>query len=82
VVPVGSVFSEGAPVLMEALMNRVRNVAPGAEFHTPKWMPIVGALLMAMELDVEVSQGVYETLEASFPAFEEKFGINLKVQQR
>jgi N-acetylglucosamine kinase-like BadF-type ATPase len=79
VVLVGSVFSEGAPVLMEALSSAVRSVRPGAQFRSPEYMPIVGALLMAMDMDEAPNDTVYEALENSFPVFENKYGINLKV---
>ena len=80
VITVGSVFSEGAPVLMESMCDTIQEMSSDVVFQTPEYMPIVGALLMAVEIDSSITKEFYKVLENSFPVYEKKYGITLKVQ--
>ena len=58
----GSVFSEGAPVLHDAMVTTVTNECPKASFVRPKWIPVVGALLLGFEMDGPLVSEMYEHL--------------------
>jgi len=62
VVMAGSVFKGASPVLIDALGTVIQRRCPQAKMVMPVFEPVVGALLLGMELDLEVTESVYQTL--------------------
>lgn len=80
VVMAGSVFKGRSPVLTDALRMVVHRECPGARLVMPIYEPVVGALLLGMELDCQVTDTVYERLSASLAASEATFGVRFKAE--
>ncbi len=78
VVMAGSVFKGSSPVLMDALRLGVHRECPWAVPVMPIFEPVVGALLMGMELDVEISDAVYQNLSDRLIEAEERYGVRFK----
>ncbi|HNR31702.1 MAG TPA: BadF/BadG/BcrA/BcrD ATPase family protein [Candidatus Hydrogenedentes bacterium] len=74
----GSVFKGDSPVLADALRTVVHRECPKAEAVMPAFEPVVGALLMGMELDGAVSDTVYERLAGELAEAERRFDVQLK----
>jgi hypothetical protein len=64
-VTAGSVFKGSSPVLKDCMMARVHEVCPLAKAVTPLFEPVVGALFMALEKDVDMTDSIYENLADS-----------------
>lgn len=69
----GSVFSEGAPVLREAMEEAVLAECGSARFHKPLWSTVVGALLLGYEKDRPILEEVYERLSMSLDESARKY---------
>lgn len=68
VVLAGSVFKGRGPLLIETVKETIRPVAAKAEVITPKYEPVVGSLLLALEeAGIEVNGTVEARLDASVP---------------
>lgn len=78
VVMAGSVFQGRSPVLVDALRIVVHRECPGARMVMPIYEPVVGALLLGMELDCTVTDTCYEQLSASLERSEAKYGVRFK----
>ncbi len=78
VVMAGSVFKGDSPVLADAMRTVIHRECPDAEAVVPVFEPVVGALLMGMELDMAVSDAVYENLVRQLAEAERSFGVKLK----
>lgn len=78
VVMAGSVFQGKSPVLVDALTVVVHRECPGARLVMPIYEPVVGALLLGMELDCTVTDACYEQLSASLERSEAKYGVRFK----
>ena len=75
VVLTGSVFKGRSPVLQDALALSLRRECPEATLVRAAFEPVVGALLLALEIDQPVSDACYDALSASIFEAEEKFGV-------
>jgi N-acetylglucosamine kinase-like BadF-type ATPase len=78
VVMAGSVFKGMSPVLVDALAVVVHRECPGARLVMPIYEPVVGALLLGMELDCTLTDRCYEQLSASLEESELKYGVRFK----
>lgn len=74
----GSVFKGRSPVLRDALGETLRQACPNATLVRAAFEPVVGALLMAMEIDGPVPDEQYDVLAASVAAAERQYGITLR----
>lgn len=78
VVMAGSVFKGRSPVLADTMRAVIHRECPDARTVMPIFEPVVGALLLGMELDMQVTDEVYETLSRELDAAAERFGVKLK----
>ncbi|MFO7974760.1 MAG: BadF/BadG/BcrA/BcrD ATPase family protein [Candidatus Hydrogenedentota bacterium] len=74
-VTAGSVFKGNSPVLKDYMMARIHEVCPLATAVTPIYEPVVGALLMALETDVDMSNSMYENLTDSLRNAEKRYKV-------
>lgn len=74
----GSVFKGKSPVLADAMKSSVRHVCPYAVPVEALFEPVVGALLMGMELDLTVTEERYAALSEALAAAESRYAIKLK----
>ena len=77
VVMAGSVFKGKSPVLMNAFCTELHRVSPMAQPIMPRFEPVVGTLLMGMELVLKISDSVYANLTQSLRATEASSSIRL-----
>ena len=80
VVMAGSVFKGSSPVLVDAMRTVIHRVCPEAQTAMPIFEPVVGALLMGMELDVTVTEQVYENLSRELDAAENRYQVRFKTE--
>ncbi|MCF6284269.1 MAG: hypothetical protein L3K26_03660 [Candidatus Hydrogenedentes bacterium] len=80
VVMAGSVFKGQSPVLVDALQMGVHRECPGARLVMPIYEPVVGALLLGMELDCTVTDVVYDQLSRSLVESELTYGVRFKTE--
>jgi len=78
VVMAGSVFKGSSPVLVDAMRTRIHRECPGARLVMPAFEPVVGGLLLGMELDAGTSEAVYDTLGAELGRAEERYQVRFK----
>jgi len=78
VVMAGGVFKGSSPVLVDAMQTVIHRACPKARTVMPIFEPVVGALLMGMELDVTVTEAVYQTLSAELLDAEKRYGVNFR----
>jgi len=68
VVLAGSVFKGEGPLMLDVVKDVVRQVAPKAKVITPRYEPVVGALMLALEAaGVGIEGEVERRLDASVP---------------
>ncbi len=80
VVATGSVFKGISPVLTDAMTTKVHRECPNARPVRALFEPVVGALLLGIELDVPMTEDRYDVLSKSLEAAEARFGILFKAQ--
>ena len=80
VVMAGSVFKGRSPVLVDAMRTVIHRVCPGAKTVMPVFEPVVGALLMGMELDIAVTEDIYETLSRELELAEHRYQVRFKTE--
>ena len=78
VVMAGSVFKGRSPVLADALRTVFHRQCPKARAVMPVFEPVVGALLLGMELDMVVTEEVYSTLSRELVEAEERHQVKFK----
>ena len=78
VVMAGSVFKGISPVLVDALSTVVHRECPKARMVMPLYEPVVGTLLLGMELDQPVTETVYNTLSAGLAQAEQRYAVRFK----
>jgi len=78
VVMAGSVFKGSSPVLVDAMRAGIHRSCPQARTVMPMFEPVVGALLMGMELDVEVTEDVYQNLSENLMKAEKRYQVSFK----
>ncbi len=80
VVTTGSVFKGVSPVLMDAMTTRIHRECPDARPVRALYEPVVGALLLGMELDAPMTEKKYQTLDKALEEAERRFGLSFKAQ--
>jgi N-acetylglucosamine kinase-like BadF-type ATPase len=80
VVMAGSVLKGSSPVLVDAMRMTVHQECPRARTVMPIFEPVVGTLLLGMELDHDLTEDVYENLSAQLLAAEERYGIRFRAE--
>jgi hypothetical protein len=78
VVMAGGVFKGSSPVLVDAMRTVIHRECPGARTVIPVFEPVVGALLMGLELDIMVSEEAYEALSRDLLAAEQRYQVKFK----
>ena len=64
----GGVLRHPSPILRDALVGRVREAAPRAHAIQSRFEPVVGAVLLALELArIDIDAALLEQLETSLP---------------
>ncbi len=74
----GSVFKGKSPVLADAMKSSVRQVCPDAAPVEALFEPVVGALLLGMELDLTVTEEGYAALSEALAVAETHYAIKFK----
>lgn len=68
VVLAGSVFKGKGPLLIDTVKETIRPIAPKAHVITPRYEPVVGALMLALEeAGVEINGEVEANLDSTVP---------------
>lgn len=80
VVMTGSVFKGTSPVLRDAMTTRIHRECPGARTVQALFEPVVGALLLGMELDAPMTEDKYAVLEASLEQASKRFELTFKAE--
>jgi len=80
VVMAGGVFKGTSPVLADAMLTVIHRWCPRAATVMPAFEPVVGALLLGMELDIEVTSEVYETLTRGLSEAERRYEVAFKTE--
>ncbi len=78
VVMTGSVFKGTSPVLVDAMSARVHRECPDARLVRALFEPVVGALLLGLELDAPMDEDKYAVLSESLREAEKRFGVPFK----
>ncbi|MBI1317577.1 MAG: hypothetical protein GC168_01330 [Candidatus Hydrogenedens sp.] len=78
VVMAGSVFKGRSPVLRDAMAARIHRTCPEARLVMPIYEPVVGAVLLGLELDVTMSEEAYARLGQSLESLGVKHGVSFK----
>lgn len=78
VVMTGSVFKGISPVLIDAMTTRVHRECPNARPVRALFEPVVGALLLGMELDAPMTEARYAILSDSLDKAEQRFGLSFQ----
>lgn len=77
VVMAGSVFKGRSPVLKDAMQTIIHRECPAARLIMPRFEPVVGTLLLGMELDQVIDSAIYESLARALKRAESLYGIRL-----
>ena len=80
VVMAGSVFKGSSPALKEAMQAVIHRACPRAELVTPEFEPVVGALIMAYEIDDAVSDSMYTRLDSSLARAASLYNVPFKTR--
>ena len=80
VVMAGSVFKGRSPVLIDMMRTRIHRECPEARLVMPAFEPVVGGLLLGMELAGPVSEAVYDTLTEELDTAAARYGIAFRSQ--
>lgn len=80
-VAAGSVFKGRSPVLMDTMSAVVHGICPNARVVMPIFEPVVGALLLGMESDVQVTDEIYQNLERRLVEAGQKYQVNFKADE-
>lgn len=78
VVMTGSVFKGISPVLADAMRTRIHRECPNARTVRAEFEPVVGALLLGVELHNVMDAARYDTLTADLEKAEKRFGVCFK----
>ncbi len=78
VVMAGSVFKGISPVLKDAMTTVIHRECPLARPVMPIFEPVVGALLLGMELDFPITEPIYNQMENDLQVFQNRYNVILK----
>jgi N-acetylglucosamine kinase-like BadF-type ATPase len=76
----GSVFKGSSPVLVDSMRAAVHEVSPRAELTVPAFEPVVGTLLMGMEIDMAITDTIYRNLTDALSLAEVRYGVPFKAR--
>ena len=76
----GSVFKGNSPVLVDAMKTVIHRECPAAEPVMPIFEPVVGALMLGMELDLTITDEIYAMLSSELSKAQQRFGVKLKTE--
>jgi hypothetical protein len=79
VVMAGSVFKGISPVLKDAMLTVIHRECPLAIAVMPIYEPVVGALLLGMELDLPITENIYQQLDIALENIQQKHKVILKL---
>jgi len=77
VVMAGSVFKGSSPVLKDRMTTEIHRQCPYAKPVMPVFEPVVGALLLGMEVEQPITQEIYTRLAETCRALERERGVRL-----
>ena len=80
VIMAGSVFKGRSPVLIDAMRMGIHRCCPQARTVMPEFEPVVGTLLLGIDLDGEISEAVYNTLANELDKAEAQYGVRFKAE--
>lgn len=80
VVMAGSVFKGSSPVLMDAMRTVIHRECPKAQTVMPAFEPVVGALLMGIEMDRPITDEIYGNLSGQLAAAEARYHVKFKAE--
>lgn len=80
VVMAGSVFKGSSPILIDSMRAEIQRVCPLARTVMPLFEPVVGALLMGMELRLEITPEIYDNLSRQLMAAEARYHTRFKAE--
>lgn len=80
VVMAGSVFKGRSPVLVDAMRSVIHRECPLAQTTMPLFEPVVGALLLGMELDIPVTDETYGTLSRELLEAEKRYRVKFRME--
>ncbi len=80
VVMTGSVFKGVSPVLQDAMTTRIHRECPDARIVKALFEPVVGALLLGIELHASMTEDKYAVLTKSLDEAAARFGVTFKVE--
>lgn len=80
VVMAGSVFKGVSPILKDSMLTEIQRDCPHARTVMPMFEPVVGALLMGMELHLEITSEIYENLSNQLLAAEAQYHTRFKAK--
>ncbi|MCK5863011.1 MAG: hypothetical protein KAH38_11025 [Candidatus Hydrogenedentes bacterium] len=80
VVMTGSVFKGKSPVLMDAMTTCIHRNCPNARPVRALYEPVVGALLLGVELDAPMTGEKYNALDKSLEEAATRFGLSFRAQ--
>jgi len=80
VVMAGSVFKGSSPALIDAMREVILHECPHAKTVMPVYEPVVGALLMGMEVQQEVTEEEYGNLTRALREAESRYGVRFRAE--
>jgi N-acetylglucosamine kinase-like BadF-type ATPase len=80
VVMTGSVFKGSSPVLADAMTTVIHRVCPQARMVRAAFEPVVGALLMGMELDLEISDEIYQNIGNKLDEAQTRYAVGFRAE--
>ena len=80
VIMAGSVFKGDSPVLIDAMRMGIHRTCPLARTVMPEFEPVVGTLLLGMDMDGEIPEAVYNTLASELEKAETQYGVRFKAE--
>jgi len=80
VVMAGGVFKGKSPVLKDSMATVIHRACPRARLTMPVFEPVVGALLLGMELEVEVTDALYAALSQELSQAENRYQVRFKAE--
>lgn len=80
VVMAGGVFKGESPVLIDAMAMTIHRGCPRARLVMPLFEPVVGALLLGLELDAPATEDTYQNLESSLAAMGSRHGLQFRAE--
>jgi N-acetylglucosamine kinase-like BadF-type ATPase len=78
IITAGSVFAEGAPVLMAAMVDVIQECMPNTSFKKPEFAPVIGALMLSFESAGQMTDAIMERIIEEIPKAENKFAVQLR----